>query len=128
VFGFVTAEGHDGCADHDYRQAVGCQWCQDLCGAQCAGHDQPHSTEEFDRSEGFDEAGAEVVDPSGAGGFGEFLSRDEQFGGARDEEFSGEQASDNPESEVHGILLVSYLDPFEPVISFDGTSRWKVTP
>jgi hypothetical protein len=116
VLGLLTAEGHDRRADHDRRQSDGRQRHQNRRDVECEGQDQADGAQDLDCSEGLDEAGAEVVDPSPARSLGQFLLRDEQLVSARHEEDSGQQASDDPQSEVHEFLLVAYLGPSGPVI------------
>jgi hypothetical protein len=101
VLELSTAERHDRRTDHDQRQTDGRQRHQDRGDVEQGGQDQPDGAQDLDGSEGLDEAGAEIQDPSRARSLGQFLLRDEQLASARNQERSGQQASDDPQREVH---------------------------
>src|SRR6266704_4263734 len=73
VLELSTAELHDRRSYH-YRRQAGCgqrhQYRRDV---EQGGHDEAEGTQDLDCSEGLDEAGAEVQDPSSAGSLGQFL-------------------------------------------------------
>ena len=95
VLELSTAELHDRRSHHDC--------CQTGCGqrrpnrrdVEQGGQDEADGAQDLDCSEGLDEAGAEVHDPSPAGSLGQFLPRDNQLVGAGQEEDSGQESGND---------------------------------
>src|ERR1035438_3573372 len=67
------------------------------------GQDQADGAQDLDCSEGLDEAGAEIQDPSPARCLGQFLLRDEQLAGAGGQEDSGHESGNDPQGDVHEV-------------------------
>jgi hypothetical protein len=76
-----------------------------------SGQDQADRGQQLEDPEGLDEAGTDVAGPLPAGDRGQLFLGHERLADAAGQRDEGEQAGDDPQCEVHGVLLeVSVID------------------
>src|SRR6266542_1447858 len=97
--GLATADVGDERADHQQHQTDGGQRRQNRRDVERGGQDQAHRSQNLEGADGLDAAGAEVLDPSPAGG--QLLLWLDQLHGAAGQEGYGQQSRNDPQSDVH---------------------------
>jgi hypothetical protein len=102
----VTPDACDHRTNHDHHQPQGSQRHQNRRDAERGGQDQTHRSQDLEGSDGLDAAGTEVFDPSRTRrNGGDLLLRQNQLAAAADQVGNGKQSGNDPEREVHEVLL-----------------------